>query len=269
MVPPRAVPEVLREVLAHVPAVLLEKPIAIDLAAAAEVRTLVQRHDATVLMGHNGLHHAGFAAIKSALSTRSIGTVISITAESSGWLQFRPGDFRKDKLLTGGGVWMDTGSHLIYTLRDLFGAPVVCNAMMRNLARSEMEGEDHALLHLLFAGGQIASVETSYARKRPGWSQDWPEGFFLQFTVWGTEGALRYSLCPEAKLEVSTSGSWDELVTATPFVTSFERQMRHFLEVVQGKTEPRATVADGLAVLDVLQQAYAVAARGSLEESTL
>lgn len=257
MVPPAATVPAMEAAVAVAPTILLEKPMATTLARADEVAAIAKRGGAKVLMGHNGLHHPGFIAAREAIAGGAIGTVTGGTAEGSGWLPLPERDFRRRVDLTGGGVWMDVGSHLLYSLSAMMGEIVEAKGILAHLARSDMEGDDHAVVALRFASGALASVEASYARKRPGWAADWPEGMFVEVTYWGTKGAVRYRLCPSVSIEISdgdgrAGSTWRKLSEPTTFQASFDRQMAHFIDVALGEALPRVTLADGRAVLETL-----------------
>jgi UDP-N-acetyl-2-amino-2-deoxyglucuronate dehydrogenase len=254
MVPPSGTAAVIAELAPSAKHVLLEKPLATTRADALAVQKHALAHGTSILMGHNGLFHPAFAAVETAVQEGRIGRILSASAESSGWLSLPDADFRRSRESSGGGVWFDTGSHLIYMLTALLGPIASSQGMLRRLARADMEGDDHALVHLAFGSGAIADLEASYARKRPGWQHDWPEGYHLALTLWGEAGAIRYQLCPLVHTSIFTDSSadWSELATPSPFQDSFNGQMAHFLDCVSGGASPRVSVGDALEVLDCL-----------------
>lgn len=248
--------DAVRACTAHGKHILLEKPIASSIAEGRRIAEMTAVANVTLLVGHNGLFHPAFIAMQEAAEQGRIGKLISATAESSGWLHFRENDFRLSKKATGGGVWMDTGSHLIYSLRALLGEISESQGMTARLARKEMEGEDHALVNLRFASGALASIQASYGRKRPGWKVDWPDGYFLQITLWGDTGALRYTLCPEVRMEIFNNEAWEEFIPVTPFSDSFSAQLDHFCDCIDGSAQPRVSAEDALSVLNDLQSVF-------------
>lgn len=254
MVPPATTAAVIADLLPAVKHVLLEKPLATTREEALRIQRIADEQGASILMGHNGLFHPAFAAVEAAVRQGHIGRVLSASAESSGWLALPEADFRRSRESAGGGVWFDTGSHLIYTLSALLGPVTRAQGLLRRLARVDMEGDDHALVHLAFESGAIASLEASYARKRPGWESDWPEGYHLALTLWGEAGAIRYQLCPLVRTGIFADGGrgWSELAPGSPFQESFNGQMAHFLDCVAGTASPRVSIADALEVLDCL-----------------
>ena len=256
LLPPDCHEEAVKTCAAAGKHILLEKPIAGSMEEGRRIADLANTLKVTLLVGHNGLFHPGFVAMQEAAQNGCIGKLISASAESSGWLLFRENDFRLSKKASGGGVWMDTGSHLIYSLRALLGEITESQGMAARLARPEMEGEDHALVNLRFASGALASVQTSYGRKRPGWTVDWPEGYYLQITLWGDAGALRYTLCPQVLLEIFDEGSWREFIPPAPFSDSFSAQLDHFCDCMDGRAQPRVTAEDALSVLKDLQSVF-------------
>ena len=250
-------------------AVLLEKPIAGSIEDGAAIAELAGRAGARLLIGHNGLFHPGFERACQAVRAGWLGRMVSVRAESAGWLAFRPWDFRLRSAAVGGGTWIDTGSHLLYTLEALVGPLEAMQCMTGRLAREEMEGEDHALVQMRFAGGAIGQIFAGYGYKRPGYRSDWPQGYALAFELSGTMGALRYELCPQVRVELfsehagapeGAAAGWVRIDSGEPFSASFERQLEHFLEVAEGRAAPRITAMDALRMLRLLRCAYTVEA---------
>ncbi len=265
LLPHHARLEAIRRCIAAQKPILLEKPLALSVEEGERIVAEVRQSGARLLVGHNGLYHPDFLRTHEIIEFGWIGKITSVRAESAGWLGFRPWDFRKRVSETGGGVWMDTGSHLIYSLMALVGQIEAIQCLTGKLARSEMEGEDHALLNLRFSSGALGQIFASYGHKQPGYLSDWPEGYALSIQVTGTLGSVKYELCPRGGVTLfsehpeapaGASKGWSSLAEPAPFSSSFERQMGHFLDVVEGLSEPAVSADNAMAVLRILRAAY-------------
>ena len=255
--------EVLRPLLARRLPVLLEKPLAVNLAEAEEIVRLAA--DTPLLVGHNGLFHPAFEQAVELVRGGLIGRPLFATAKSLQWLDFKPWDFRRSRTQTGGGAWVDCAGHLIYRLGELFGNVSEVAGFTSHLARAEMEGEDTAAGVLRYENGAIAQVIVSYGCKLPGYEHDWPAGCEQMIMISGDRGALEYHICPRSRLRLFSEseaarpgglGGWLEVDVPQPFEASFDRQMGHFLDCVQGRATPRVTAAHASNLLRTLLALY-------------
>jgi len=243
--------------------VFLEKPIAIDMEQALQIEKIDNNSKATLFVAHNGLFHPAFNEVSKLVKTGKIGKPIFARGISAGWLLFKEWDFRLSKDQTGGGCWMDAGSHLIYCMREIMGKVKSVNALMANLARSEMEGEDHCVVNIQFENGSIGQAFTSYGHKLPGYELDWPNGYKNAIEIFGDKGAIKYQISPEPIIEYYSEASdhekqegWIKLEVKEPFSSSFYYETKHFLDCLENGQKPKVTASDAVEILSVLKSAY-------------
>ena len=245
--------------------VLLEKPLALSREHAKEIADDVKKYGIILHVGHNGLFHPAFEQMVDFVRRGSIGRPLFARGTSCGWLTFRPWDFRVKKSETGGGCWIDAGGHLIYSLREMLGEVDSVTGMTANLARPEMEGEDHAVALLRYKSGALAQLYVSYGHKLPGYQHDWPQGYLHSIEVYGDKGAIKYITTPEPRLsyfsevpEVMPEAwqGWLSHQPPEPFEVSFERQLKHFLDCLDTGETPRTTASDALETVKVLLALY-------------
>lgn len=257
--------EVMKKCLAKKMPVLLEKPIAANVGEAEEIVKLVDEAGVPVLVGHNGLFHPAIDEVVRFVEEGWIGKPVMASAKSYQWLEFKPWDFRKSKEKTGGGAWVDCAGHLIYRLNAVLGEVRNVAGFTSHLARKEMEGEDTAAAVIQYPSGVIAQVAVSYGCKLPEYEKDWPAGCEQMMMISGDKGMVEYHICPTSHLrfytEISGSpiakpGVWTEVEIKQPFELSFDNQMRHFLQCVLRREEPKVTAKDALALLKTLLSLY-------------
>jgi predicted dehydrogenase len=256
---------VLRTLLARRLPVLLEKPVATKMDEAETIAKLTAEADVPVLVGHNGLFHPAYHRILEIVEKGWIGQPLFGSARSLQWLEFKPWDFRLKKEETGGGAWIDCAGHLLYRLDGIFGPIAELTGHSSSRAREEMEGEDTALATVRYAGGAVAQVMVSYGCKLPGYEHDWPHGCEQMMMISGTKGALEYHICPESKIRLFSEipgvmpdlgSGWLEIAVPESFEVSFDQQMAHFLDCVEGRATPQVTTSDASRLLEDLLRYY-------------
>lgn len=248
----------------HLP-VLLEKPLAGNVKDAREIAQLVNQSKGPVLIGHNGLFHPAFDQVVDFVANGWLGKPLMGSARSLQWLGFKPWDFRLSKEKTGGGAWVDCAGHLIYRLNAILGNVQDVAGFTSHLAREEMEGEDTAAAVIRYPDGVIAQVAVSYGCKLPEYEKDWPRGCEQMLMISGDKGMVEYHICPTSHLrfytelpdsDLAKQGVWTELTIDEPFEVSFDQQMSHFLDCIQGRATPKVTADDALNLLKTLLSLY-------------
>jgi predicted dehydrogenase len=152
----------------------------------------------------------------------------------------------------GGGVLL-TLSHPFDYLRWFFGDVGAVMGAAQQSGALDVDVEDTADVLLSFRSGVTASVHLDYHQR--------PAEHHL--TVVGTRGTLRWdNRTGETRWWPAADSSWQ----SRPAPQGFERndmfieEMRHFVDVAEGRAEPVCTLSDGTQALRV-----ALAARQSAE----
>ena len=245
-------------VAAGVP-VLVEKPIATDLAAARGLVEAAERAGVALLVGHHRRHNPLVAAARAAVEAGRIGRVV--TASALCWLMkpqayFAPA-WRREP---GAGPVLTNLIHDVDLMRHLCGEVVAVQAMESSALRGHAV-EDTAAAVLRFASGALGTMSVSDTAVAP-WSweltaaenPDYPETGQSCYQVAGTLGAIEI---PALRLWRNPGPpGWHEPMEASPLPHAREdpllRQVAHFAEVVAGEATPLVTGRDGLAALEVL-----------------
>lgn len=168
--------------------VVLEKPMAHNLASAARIQATAQQaalKAGTVFMvAEQAQYWPDARAVKELIEAGAIGEIITARAffgGPTGPLGSGPRPWRYDLAIAGGGITMDGGAHWIRPLRMWLGEiDEVVAVTGRPLA--EMDGESMSRSILRFASGKVAILDalTAGAAMGPG----------EEFRVTGTEGEL-------------------------------------------------------------------------------
>lgn len=250
--------------------VLIEKPLAHDLASADRIATLAARKGTPVLVGHHRRHNPIIQCAKSMIEAGELGEIIAVNGQF--WL-YKPDDYFDASWRTkpGAGPLMINLIHDVDLLRHLCGDVAEVQAMRSNRARG-FEVEDTAAILLRFAGGALGSFTVTDTAAAP-WSWEmssgenpiYPHLGGACYQIGGTRGSLSV---PDLRLwSYAGARSWWEPLSATDRsvagADAFARQFTHFLDVIDG-APPLVTARDGRESLAIVEHA----ARAPLEVQT-
>ena len=163
----------------------------------------------------------------------------------------------------GGGALLDMGCHTIESARHFFGKDnriTEVFAWGATLVHGDKTaGEDTAIALLKFAGGQLATVESSWIEKG---------GMQLRHELVGSAGRLVTDTSatpvwgfienPAGYLveKADSETGWVFPVPEEARAYGFSQEMRHFVDCFADKTAPAEAFDDGLAVNRVLDACY-------------
>jgi predicted dehydrogenase len=227
---------------------MLEKPVAGSMERIPELESAVRESGARVLVGFHFRYHPGLRRLQELLATGEAGRPLSVRAH---WGEYLPGwhpweDYRQGYSARpdlGGGVVL-TLSHPLDYLRWLFGEVAALWAFTGKSSDLELQVEDTAEIGLRFASGVLGSLHLDYNQRPPG---HWLE-------VVTSQGTLRWdNLSGEVRIYRSETGDWQVYPPPAGFERNelFLAEMRHFLQVVKGETEPICSLADGIHALQL------------------
>lgn len=153
--------------------VLCEKPLTTSVAEAKDLILTAMKCKRVLFPCHNYKHAPVIKAIRELIQVNKIGKVKSITlntfrnTHAVGTAEWMP-DWRRHKVLSGGGIAMDHGSHSLYlTFEWLGGYPKSVTAFSQNQAFPKYDTEDNFSAVYEFENG-FANVHltwTAGARK--------------------------------------------------------------------------------------------------------
>lgn len=238
---------------------LIEKPVSHTMAGIEDLREALKRGGGQVLVGFQFRFHPGLRAVKRLLEEGTIGRVISAHAH---WGEYLPDwhpweDYRLSysaRSDLGGGVLL-TLCHPFDYLLWLVGEAESVSAEIATLGELELEVEDTAKVLLSLREGVLASVHLDYNQR--------PASHWLE--IIGTEGTVRWDNAHgTVRCWSSVSDQWRD----TPAPNGFERndmfldEMRHFLDILDGKATPLCSLEDGIRVMEIVLAARKSASGG-------
>ena len=248
---------------------LLEKPISNTMERVEELEEAVAEGGGQVLVGFQFRFHPGLLKAAELLKDGFIGRPLSSRAVYGEYL---PGmhpweDYRESysaRRDLGGGVIL-TLCHPLDYLRWLLGEVSELWAFVRRSNDFEIQVEDTAEIGLQFQSGVLGSVNLNYNQR--------PRAHYLEIV--GVDGSLRWDndtgavnilRIQESANLVDRSDDWKIYGVPGNFERNdmFLAEMRHFLEVIRGKSEPACTLEDGRINLELALAAHESGRRGQI-----
>ncbi|MEX2423842.1 MAG: Gfo/Idh/MocA family oxidoreductase [Acidimicrobiia bacterium] len=239
--------------------VLVEKPLATDVAGARRLVDVAEAHGVAILTGHHRRHNPLIAAAKSMIDSGEIGRVVS--AQAMFWLR-KPDDYFdvEWRRQPGGGPVFINLIHDIDLLRHLVGEITAVQAITSNTVRG-FDVEDTAVIVFEFESGALGTANVSDAIAAP-WSWELTSGenpVYSQtdqacYLLGGDMGSLEL---PRLRVwSHADGGGWyDPIETrhgsyeeADPLV----RQVENFAAVIRGEVAPLVSGREGLNTLAVI-----------------
>jgi len=141
----------------------LEKPVSRNLQETRKLCEKLKNSEIINAVGYNRRFVDTFAKVKSLLDSKILGDINTvkstmygsdILSKSSGW--------RSKKKISGGGVLLDFGSHLVDLLVWYFGIIRKVSGNTRSIYSKEVE--DEAQMELEFDNGVVGKLDTSWSK---------------------------------------------------------------------------------------------------------
>lgn len=233
--------------------VLCEKPLCTEVGNAKEIRDLVDRSGAELMIGYQRHLSPAFIRVRDRLD-EWVGEPTFITAEiTQNWLHYVQGTWRCDPELSGGGQLFDTGNHLLDALLWITRLkPTEVSARMV-FEDEEQRIDTQAILNVTFETGTVASISVS---------GDVPR-MTERIRIWGENGAVTLESREWSDHELSRIRPNGDLEKPLLRHEEAPTKAEKFLEVIktEGKASP-ATAQDGYAVTALTAAAYQSARQG-------
>jgi predicted dehydrogenase len=257
--PPFAHVEQARALLRKGAAVLLEKPVAPDLAAAQRLAATVAEARVPLLLGYTYRWWPPLLELRRRVDAGAVGPLrharFVMSAHLADWHPWeRYQDFFMASREQGGGALLDE-SHFLDLAAWLFGMPESVQGRAERLSSLEITSDDN--VDVLCCYGRTFRVTLHldlYGRPHE-----------RSVTVVGEQGTLQCLFDPNRLRESgSAAGPWNE----TPFECErndmFLALAREFLDVAAGRRAPSCTIDDGVRVLRLVEAVRRSTAEGRL-----
>lgn len=244
--------------------ILVEKPVSADIASGKDLLAhLKGTNGVHVLVGHHRRFNPYMIAAKRIISEGLLGTVVAIngTWTTRKPLEYfaAPTDWRQGQ---AGGVILINMVHEVDLLQLLFG-PINRVYAEKTKSLRGFEAEEGAALTIRFESGIVGSFVISDNTPSPhnfesgtGENPLIPKTGQDFYRIFGTNASLSV---PDMRIwsHKGDSGSWVDPISADIATVDdgvpFQKQLEHFIRVVNGQEPPICTVEDGLSALVVCE----------------
>jgi predicted dehydrogenase len=251
--------------------VVCTKPLARNGDEAAQMLRAVREAGVWHGYAESSVFSPNIAKAHQMLTAGAIGDLLTMRAREAHSGPHAPHFW--DAKTAGGGALLDMGCHTVESARHFFGKdnPIVeVFAWGATLAHADKTtGEDTAIALLKFAGGQLATVESSWIEKG---------GMQLRHELVGSAGRLVTDTSstpvwgfiehPAGYLveKADSETGWVYPVPEETRAYGFSQEMRHFVDCFARGETPLETFEDGLVVNRVLDACYASMRSGTWEK---
>lgn len=238
--------------------VLCEKPLARNAAEARPVVAASTRNGARLMTGFNHRFHASLNMAHQMFERNEIGRPLWIRCRYGHG--GRPGyehEWRASPEESGGGELLDQGVHALDLFRWFLGDFDEISATLSN-SFWPMPVEDNAFCTLRTANGEVAHLHASWTQWKNLFSFELcgARGYLLAEGLGGSYGAERLVV----GLRAANGGAPQEgVMDFDGEDSSWEREWREFLSAIREERPPVGDGQDGLAVLHLVEAAYASA----------
>jgi predicted dehydrogenase len=219
--------------------VMLEKPMAMDLAETDAIVAAAERSDAHLMVAHCWRFHPDVIALRDRIAAGELGEIVK-TRGYGVHAKWGPAGWFVDPALAGGGALADMGVHAIDTARFLLGDPEPARVSAVIGTRYGDYGvDDDAILLISWSNGTNSVVES-------GWWQPELGGLEAETEVYGTGGyaaIFGYTQPPSADYEHCPQ-------------SMYTAQMAEFCDALREGRPPRPTGAESRVTMRVVEDAY-------------
>jgi len=210
--------------------VLVEKPMTVSLKEADAVVEAARRSGRHVLVGYKTPYTGALRAVRRLLATEQCGPLRCVNGYmAQGWLALTAGTWRHDPELSGGGQFLDSGSHLVCSL--LWALP----------------GEWRHVSAIMADRGEAVDLDTVLIAR-------FADDVLVSLAVggcWQPEGTILHFCCAEGRIEMDGwRGAWarvhskdgaPEPISDGPNI----EPVAHFCAVLRGDCSPLVDAGHG------------------------
>lgn len=231
--------------------VLVEKPMALDAARAAQMCQTAERTGQRLAVAYYRRFSPRFQLVKDMLERGQFGQVVLVRIAMHSWYAGQPDGWRGKPELSAGGVLADVGVHKFDLLSWWFEMPMRLVGRVQTLAH-DYAVEDSATLLMTLPGDAQCSASFHWN------SKTWTD----EIHVVGTEAKITLHPCDgsEAVITVGREVESREVLNAEnvhyPLIDDFARA------IVEDRP-PRFTGLDGIKATQILDAAYGSSRQGT------
>ena len=242
--PPVTHPDIAIHFLRRRVHVLCEKPLSIDLRGARLMAYWAERSGAILTMASKFRYAEDVVRAHALAESGAIGEIVEVENSFTSRVGMAE-RWNSDPALSGGGVLIDNGTHSVDLLRSFLG-PLVEVQVIEGGRGQGLAVEETVRLFARNERGALGSIDLSWSVARETESY---------LTLHGTGGILQVGWKGSRYRRTGDPG-WTPFGVGYDKVQAFRAQIGNFVRAIRGEEEPRITMADALASVEVIEAAY-------------
>jgi predicted dehydrogenase len=255
-------------VAARIP-ILIEKPLADDLAAGAALVEAAEQAGVPILVGHHRRHNPMIQQARQLVQEGHLGRIVSV--HGFFWLM-KPDSYFNEawRRQPGAGPVLINLAHDIDLMRYLCGEIAAIQAFQTRDVR-QFEVDETTAITLRFANGALGTMNISDTISAP-WSWEhttgenavYPQSDQICYFLGGTRGSLAI---PRLELwsHLDAPDWWKPFATTrhiAPKSDPLRLQIQHFIRVIRGEEAPIVSGREGLRTLEAIDAVQRAAVSG-------
>ncbi len=219
--------------------VFYDKPAGEDLSLFEDSLNLAKSNNLHLQLGYMFRFHDGFIKISDIVKSGRIGNIFSIRAHMSTKINR---DMMKQISPHTGGIFYDLAGHMIDQIVHLIGEPNKISSFIRKDFTDEKNFFDNSISIFEYENS-FASIDISAGEKPP---------MARRFEVYGTKGSLimePFEPAQVLRINIPSEYNNEKYININDYKNSFNSNetsryiegFDHFLDVIEGKSEPIRT----------------------------
>ena len=230
--------------------ILIEKPIARNLAEAKEINSVAKKNKKQVMIGMNLRFRPDAMLMKSLVSSGELGEIFYIRC---GWLRKQSSEQKwfLNKNQSGGGVMIDLGILILDLAMWIMNDHQMKSVTVQKFNHNTKDVEDSAVGLVRFDNDQVISFEVSW-----GLHSEWDK---FHLAAFGTKGTAHLNpLRAYKRLETNRI----DYTLAQPanssnlFKKSYENELKHFVGMVRENNPVTSSCDDAVSLMKLLEAMY-------------
>ena len=237
--------------------ILLEKPLAIDVADADDMVAAVERAGITLLVGHTLHFDPRYAMPLEDFRRGAIGDIIHVYARRNNPIA------SAEKFEGNTTVLQFLGIHDIEYVLSMLDEPVVrVTAESHQVLATDLGIDDAVFTLVKFASGAVASFEHAWTLPAQTY-----RALDARLDAVGTKGMIRIDCAPATSMtigkeQVETHDTWYGPTLGTDYVGAIFHEVKHFVDCLRTGKEPAVKLAHAHEAVRVVAAAQQSAASG-------
>ena len=229
---------------------LIEKPIARNLAEAKEINSIAKKAKKKVMVGMNLRYRPDAMLMKSLVNSGELGDIFYIRC---GWLRKESSEQKWifNKSVSGGGVIIDLGILVLDLALWIMNDMKIKSVSVQKYSQSTKDVEDSAVGFVRLDNGQVINFEVSWVLHS--------EADSFNLTAYGTKGTAHlnplraYRRLDSTQLDYTLANVTN---TSNFFKKSYENQLKHFIGAVRDTNAVISSADDAVLLMKLLETMY-------------